>query len=94
MDLPIYIDIDGTLTANSNMGWAEPLQHRLARVRQMIADGTLVVIWSARSGDYAREFCAKYDLQPLAALGKPAHCIDDTPTIRPGMEVCPPEVLD
>ncbi len=91
--LPIYIDIDGTLTTAGRPGGA-PALDRIDRVRQMIGRGIPVVIWSASGTEYARAFADRYDLHPLAAIGKPSYCIDDNPSLRPGFLVVPPDELD
>ena len=95
MGLPIYIDIDGTLTKTPHDGWGDVVTERLDRVKALIASGEKVVIWSARGDDYAKEFVKKHNLNVHAALGKPRYCIDDKPTIRGGgMTVKPPTDLE
>jgi len=94
MSLPIYVDIDGTLTDNSEPN-GKPLPRRIDKVRLMIREGRQVVVWSANGTDYAREFCRRHGLHPMAVLGKPIFCIDDKPTIRKkALEVYPPDYLD
>ncbi len=87
---PIYIDIDGTLT-DAPGGGGEPLLDRLDHVRQMIARGVPVVVWSGNGEDYAEFFCAKHQLKPHAILGKPTMCVDDNPRISPSMVIASPE---
>lgn len=91
--LPIYIDIDGTLTDNPICRGGAPNQARLAVVRTIITLGTPVIIWSARGREYAEKFVAENDIAAQAAIGKPQFCIDDNPTIRPGFKVERPEWL-
>lgn len=95
MSLPIYIDIDGTLTTTPHDGWGEIVEERLDAVKALIEAGELVVIWSARGDEYAKEFVKKHNLKVHAALGKPKYCIDDKPTVRGGgMTVLPPTELE
>jgi hydroxymethylpyrimidine pyrophosphatase-like HAD family hydrolase len=94
MSLPIYVDIDGTLTSE-DVANGPPLQRRIDRVRLWIRDGKQVVVWSARGTEYAREFCRRHSLTPMAVLGKPNFCVDDKPTIRSGgLRVEEPTFLD
>ena len=91
--LPVYIDIDGTLTAVGGPGGA-PVLERIDRVKQMIKCGVKVVIWSASGTEYARAFADRHDLHPLAVIGKPSYCIDDNPNLRPTFLVMAPDELD
>lgn len=93
-DLPIFVDIDGTLTDNDQKG-GNPLQRRIDAVRLMIRNNKQVVVWSANGTAYAREFCRRHSLTPLAVIGKPRYCIDDHAGIRAqGLNILPPEKLD
>lgn len=95
MSLPIYIDIDGTLTDSPDDRWGKVDTVRIEAIRQLIASGKRVVLWSAGSDEYAKAFAKKYNLKVHAALGKPEYCIDDKDTIRlNGLTVLPPEELD
>lgn len=80
--LPVYIDIDGTLTLDPERRWGTPVMNRIEHVRALIAGGTEVVLWSGGGTEYARQFAAKYGLKAVG-IGKPAKLIDDNPTIRP-----------
>ncbi len=91
--LPIYIDIDGTLTDKDIKG-GNPIQKRIDGVKKLIANGKDVVIWSANGTRYAKWFCQKHDIHPLAILGKPAFCIDDNPRIRPKLRIIKPNWLE
>lgn len=82
MDRPTFIDIDGTLTDDSKAG-GKAIHARVKAVRKMIAAGDDIVIWSGTGTKYAVEFCNRYSIKPLAAIGKPELCVDDNPTIRP-----------
>lgn len=93
MTLPIYIDIDGTLTT-APRAHAAPNLTRIDNVRDMIERGVPVVIWSASGTEYVQQFCKRYNLRPLACLGKPSYCIDDNPSVRPTFLVVPPDELD
>jgi len=94
-DRPIFCDIDGTLTdaGDSKHHNANVNTDRIERLKNMIAMGYQVVIWSGNGTAYAKEFCQTYDIVPLAAMGKPTRMIDDNPSIRPGWAklICSPE---
>lgn len=93
-DLPIFVDIDGTLT-ESDRKHGKPLSRRIDKLRIWIRNGKQVVVWSANGTQYAREFCRRHSLTPLAVLGKPMYCIDDNPEIRPdGLTIFDPVSLD
>ena len=81
--LPIFIDIDGTLTFAPESKWGEPIHERIKRVVDMLAAGTEVVLWSGGGTKYAREFADRYGLGGAVCIGKPSLMIDDNPTIRP-----------
>ena len=70
-----YIDIDGTLT-DSQRRWAEPVPAMIDAVRALIDVGHEVVIWSGATR-YARDWCAKNAVEPIAALGKPQVIVDN-----------------
>lgn len=82
MNLPIYIDIDGTLTDNNLHRQGAPELKRIQRVKELIAAGNDVVLWSAGGNEYAEQFAKEHGLQVIAALGKPGFCIDGNPNIR------------
>ena len=90
--LPIFIDIDGTLTDSPSKG-GSGLPDRIKSVQAMIGRGVEVVLWSACGTDYVRGFAKKYGLRPIACIGKPDKAVDDRPTIRPAgsMPVVSPE---
>jgi len=95
MNLPIYIDIDGTLTDSPDTRWGRVVPGRIEAVKRLIASGERVVLWSAGSDEYAKEFAKKFQLNVHAALGKPRYCIDDKNDIRlNGLTVLSPEELD
>ena len=56
MNLPIYIDIDGTLTDSPDTRWGRVVPGRIEAVKRLIASGERVVLWSAGSDEYAKEF--------------------------------------
>lgn len=93
MKLPIYIDIDGTLTDSGKVG-GKVLEERIARVRRLIDSGTEVVVWSNAGTVYARNFCTLHALR-CTAMGKPHFCVDDMPTIlkSPGLKVVEPSTF-
>ncbi len=82
-DLPIYIDIDGTLTVTPHRPWGGVVESRLARVREVIAAGHAVVIWSGGGTAYAEDFAERHGLAGAVCLGKPGTIVDDNPDIRP-----------
>ncbi len=82
MDRPTFIDIDGTLTDDGKAG-GKAIPSRVKAVKQMIAAGNDIVIWSGTGTKYAVEFCKAHGINPLAAIGKPERCVDDNPNIRP-----------
>lgn len=95
MELPIYIDIDGTLTDSPDNRWGRVIPKRIEAVKRLIANGDRVVLWSAGSDEYAKEFAKKYDLKVHAAIGKPRYCVDDKKNLRlHGLSVLDPTVLD
>jgi len=94
--LPIYIDIDGTLTDREGQNAlrrytapdgfvhkGKPRERMISLVKRLISNGTQVIIWSGGGQDYATAFCAAYEINPHAMLGKPLLCVDDDPDIRP-----------
>ncbi|KKL47654.1 hypothetical protein LCGC14_2333370 [marine sediment metagenome] len=83
MSLPIFIDIDGTLTMTGGEPWGEPCPERLQRVRDLVAAGEEVVIWSGGGTAYARAFADKHGLEVMAVVGKPGLMVDDNPNLRP-----------
>ena len=89
--LPIFIDIDGTLTDSPSKG-GSGLPDRIKSVQAMIGRGVEVVLWSGSGTDYVRDFAKKYDLRPIACIGKPQQLVDDNPNVRPSncMPVVPP----
>lgn len=92
--LPIFIDIDGTLTGAPTSG-GDPIQTRVDTVKRMIEDGDEVVLWSAAGSKYAQAFATTHGIQPTAAIGKPEYCIDDTESIKwNGLTVKPDTWLD
>ncbi len=96
--MPIYIDIDGTLTDDSNFACGKVLPKRVEKIRNMLSAGLPIVIWSAGGGNYARRFIQMNGLNAygdIIGLGKPRFCVDDCETIRPeGLIVHPPKWLN
>lgn len=83
MTLPVYIDIDGTLTDSPNRPNGAPVEDRLWKIRSELMAGLPVVIWSARGRDYAEAFIETNGLQGAIGMGKPRAIVDDNPDIRP-----------
>jgi ribonucleotide monophosphatase NagD (HAD superfamily) len=84
---PIYVDIEGVLIDEQR----KPLQRRIDAVRLMIRNNKHVVVWSEEGTEYAREFCRRHSLTPLAVLGKPLHIIQSSEWLP---DFDPPEILD
>lgn len=80
-NLPIFIDIDGTLTNSSKRG-GDPIDSRIQHVKTMISQGHDVVLWSATGTDYAKKFAKTHEIRAIACIGKPNICVDDCETIR------------
>ena len=91
MPLPIFVDIDGTLTSVPTRMWGPVYPERIAAVQRLIASGREVVLWSGGGTEYVRAFAKKYDLRPSVCLGKPDMAVDDNPTIRPRLRIVSPE---
>lgn len=93
MTMPVFIDIDGTLTDDPVNRFGNPLVYRISKVQELLDSGQQVVLWSAGGGDYAEEFAEKYNIYGAVCIGKPALCVDDNPTIRPigNMKIYSPE---
>lgn len=93
MILPTFVDIDGTLTSEPHAAGGPVHADRIAVLRELIASGEEVVVWSARGTAYAQQFCRNHDLN-VVAIGKPDLCVDDKPTIRAaGLKVVSPEAF-
>lgn len=90
----IFVDIDGTLTADGEVPWGEPRGDRIAELKRLIEIGVDVVIWSGRGKSYAEKFAERYGIYPVLCLAKPDLIIDDNPNIRPRELIVAPEVLD
>lgn len=79
----IFIDIDGTLTTDGNHAWGPVRPRALERVRELMAAGHEVFLWSARGEQYAFDFARKNRLLAGAQfLGKPDIYVDDHKEIR------------
>ncbi len=93
MPLPIFIDIDGTLTTVPTKKWGPVIPDRIESVQAMIGRGVEVVLWSGGGTEYVRAFAEKYDLRPSVCIGKPHQMVDDNPTVRPPgrMNIVPPD---
>ena len=93
MDRPIFIDIDGTLTTTPSRPWGPTIAARLNRVRDLLAAGQQVVVWSGNGTAYATQFVEKHGLEGAVSIGKPELVVDDNPDIRPRerMQILSPE---
>ena len=83
MSLPIFIDIDGTLTDAPGKQGGKVLPDRIKTVRSRIAAGQEIVIWSGGGTAYAKAFAVKHGLSGATCIGKPSIVVDDNPDIRP-----------
>ena len=95
--MPIYIDIDGTLTDSPNCAGGMVNAKRVTRIKDLLSSGLPIVIWSGSGGNYARRFIEMNGLAAfgdIVGLGKPRFCVDDCESIRPDLLVRPPEWLD
>ena len=81
-DLPLYVDIDGTLTDSKKRG-GNPIHSRIEYIKYLISEGRPVVLWSATGTKYAKAFAEAHGIKAIACIGKPRACIDDCGTIRP-----------
>lgn len=81
----IFIDIDGTLTWTPDRAWGPIRPLAIQRVKDLIAAGHRVILWSARGAAYAREFAEAQRLKPYATLPKPDFYVDDVEGIRERM---------
>ncbi len=93
--LPIYIDIDGTLTTTPYTKDGEVILTRINAVKDLINAGQEVVLWSGNGTEYAKEFATRHGLCAVC-IGKPDYCIDDNPKIRSGFDgrIFSPKRLD
>ena len=78
----VFCDIDGTLTDDPEEKWGNPHQDRIDKVKELIEDGTVVIVWSGNGTEYAEAFCEKYGINAKFATGKPDVYIDDKPKVR------------
>lgn len=79
----IFVDIDGTLTSEPNKPQGAPIASRVERVKEFVASGDEVILWSARGREYVEAFAAKNGIGNVTCVSKPDLVIDDNPTIRP-----------
>lgn len=83
IDLPIFVDIDGTLTNEPHKKWGRPYTKRIHQLRTLISQGNRVVLWSGGGQAYAEQWAATNNLDGAICMGKPRMIVDDCPTIRP-----------
>lgn len=92
--LPVFIDIDGTLTDKPN-GKGSAIASRIKIVKRIIESGTPVVLWSSGGSAYAKAFADQHGIEAEAAIGKPDYCIDDMKNIKwNGLSIRSPGYLD
>jgi len=88
---PVCVDIDGTLTDKGTKG-GNVIPERIAKLKQMIAAGKQIVVWTGGGTNYAQWFCRENGIYGVVAIGKPEFCVDDNPLIRPrSLKVQTPE---
>ncbi len=80
--LPLYVDIDGTLTDKPNQG-GKVYPERISKIKEILKSGREVVLWTGGGTRYAKQFAKEHGLDGVICIGKPVCCIDDNPTIRP-----------
>ncbi len=80
--LPLYVDIDGTLTDKPNQG-GKVYPERVDKIKEVLKSGREVVLWTGGGTAYAKRFAEEQGLIGVICIGKPACCVDDNPTIRP-----------
>lgn len=68
----IAIDVDGTLLAHGRINAAI-----VARIREWIAGGVEVYVWSARGRDHARQAVEAAGLADVLCISKPTAILDD-----------------
>lgn len=81
--MTVYCDIDGTLTDSPERPNGAPRLDVIEHVKEWIAAGHDVILWSARGREYATEQAHRFGIEPLACLGKPGLIVDDKKEIRP-----------
>lgn len=93
--LPIFIDIDGTLTMDGEKAWGPPRESAIDSLKNLIEGGSEIVLWSGRGTTYAKAWAERLGLTgKVTCIGKPYYCCDDNPEIRPGgLRVKGPETL-
>jgi ribonucleotide monophosphatase NagD (HAD superfamily) len=80
--LPIFVDIDGTLTDFGQQG-GNPLPERIGKINRLIRKGIEVIVWSGGGTEYAKEFAEKNGIIGAVCIGKPEIMVDDNPNVRP-----------
>lgn len=80
--LPVYVDIDGTLTDRPGGRNGKPRKDIIRGLKHLIALGQEVVLWSASGAEYVKNFAATHEIRAIACLSKPGAIIDDNPEIR------------
>jgi len=80
--LPIFVDIDGTLTDFGQQG-GNPIAGHIEKLKKLIAQGVEVIIWSGGGTDYAKKFAEDHAISGVTCIGKPSLMVDDNPNVRP-----------
>lgn len=71
-----FIDIDQTMTKGKKPRWGV-----IQRVRQLIATGAHVTIWSGGGERYVRRKCEEWGVVPTMMISKPTVIVDDNPDV-------------
>lgn len=77
--MTIYVDVDGTLTSKQqgrSAFKAPPRQDVIDKVKNLIAAGHEVVIWTGNTR-YAHKVCELYGIPAVAAVRKPDLIVDN-----------------
>lgn len=83
-----FIDIDGTLTYSPDTSWGQPRRARIEYVKELVAAGNEVILWSARGTEYAKAFASMHGLKDhVVAIGKPQRIVDDKCDYKPAKGV-------
>lgn len=75
----IYVDIDGTLTAEqrANSVFRSPLrQDVIDKVKKLAAEGHEIILWSG-STSYAKRVAEYLGISTVACVGKPEMIVDN-----------------
>lgn len=75
--MALFCDVDGTLTDAPGHANGNPRPDVIAALKQEIASGEEVVVWSARGKHYCQGFCKANGIKGVTCVTKPAVLVDD-----------------